>query len=75
VNGDLENSPLWGVLVEAVHCLPLYRSHKSYVKEFILSENQGISPEELSERIGVPLGEALVILEELKTEKPEMKGT
>ncbi len=68
---DLEKNPLWGVLVEAVHSMPLYRSHKSYVKETILSQKPNVTPEELSERIGMPLGEAMVILDELRIEKPE----
>ncbi len=63
-----DKNALWGVLVEVVHSLPLYRSHKNYVKEVILPEKTGIKPEELSERLGMPLGEAMVILEELTRE-------
>jgi hypothetical protein len=70
VNSDLEKSPLWGVLVETVHSLPLYKSHKAYVKEIIIPEKPDASPEELSERMGMPLGEAMVILDELGREKP-----
>jgi hypothetical protein len=70
VNSDLEKSPLWGVLVETVHSLPLYKSHKAYIKEIIIPEKPDASPEELSERLGMPLGEALVILDELGREKP-----
>jgi hypothetical protein len=70
VNSDLENSPLWGVLVETAHSLPLYKSHKAYIKEIIIPEKPDVSPEELSERMGMPLGEAMVILDELGREKP-----
>jgi hypothetical protein len=70
VNSDLEKSPLWGVLVETVHSLPLYKSHKAYIKEIIIPEKPDASPEELSERMGMPLGEAMVILDELGREKP-----
>ncbi len=70
MNSDLDKSPLWGVLVEAVHSLPLYKSHKAYIKEIIIPEKPDASPEELSERLGMPLGEALVILNELGREKP-----
>jgi len=73
VNRELEKSPLWVVLVETVHSLPLYRSHKAYTQEFILSEKPEITPEELSERLGMPLGEAIVILNELGREKSELK--
>ena len=72
MDNELEKSPLWGVLVEAVHYLPIYKSHKSYVKESILPLKPGVAAEELSERLGIPLGEALVILEELKAEKPKV---
>ncbi len=65
MSGNLDKNPLWGVLVEATHSLPLYRSHKNYIKEVILPEKPNVKPEELSERLGMPLGEAMVILEEL----------
>ena len=68
MSGPLDKNALWGVLVEAVHRLPLYSSHKNYVKETILPEKPGIRPEELSERLNMPLGEAMVILEELSRE-------
>ena len=71
MDSELGKSPLWGVLVEAVHYLPIYKSHKSYVKETILLQKPGVAAEELSDRLGIPLGEAMVILEELKAEKPK----
>ncbi len=73
MNRELEKSPLWAVLVETVHSLPLYRSHRAYTQELILPEKPGITPEELSERLGMPLGEAIVILAELSGEKPGKK--
>ena len=69
MNSELEKSPLWGVLVETVHSLPLYKSHKAYIKEIVLPEKSDASPEEISERLGMPLGEAMVILDELGGEK------
>ncbi len=65
MSGPLDKNALWGVLVEVVHRLPLYSSHRNYVKEIILLESPGIKPEELSERLNMSLGEAMVILEEL----------
>jgi hypothetical protein len=73
VNNDLDKNPLWGVLVEAIHSLPLYQSHKNYVREVILLEKPYTKPEELSERLNMPLGEALVILEELARETSQAK--
>lgn len=74
MDSELEKSPIWAVLVETVHSLSLYRSHKAYTQELILPEKPGITPEELSKRLGMPLGEALVILAELSTEKLEKSG-
>jgi len=68
LSGPLDKNPLWVVLVEAVHSLPLYRSHKNYIRDIILLEKPGVKPEDLSERLGLPLGEAMVILEELSRE-------
>lgn len=68
MSGNLDKNPLWGVLVEAVHSLPLYRSHKNYIKEVIRPKNPNARPEELSEMLGMPLGETMVILEELDRE-------
>ena len=62
---QLRESPLWPILVETTHSLPLFKQHKNYVKENMLPKNQNISPEEISERLAIPLGEALVIIVEL----------
>jgi len=66
---DYSKNPLWHILVETAHALPLYFHHKAYVRDVILNENPNISAEELAVRLKVPLGEALVILHELKSEK------
>lgn len=65
---QLKESPLWTILVETAHGLPLFKQHKNYIKENLLPKNKDITPEEISERLAIPLGEALVIIEEL-TEK------
>lgn len=57
---------LWPILVETVHALVMYPNHKAYVREVILHEKPDITPAELAARLGIPLGEALVILYELK---------
>ena len=77
MSGDLERSPLWLILVEVVHSLPMYRSHKAYVRDHLLLENPELTPEELSQRLDIPLGEAMVILSELRgglEEAEEEKG-
>jgi|Deesub1362B_J571_1020462.scaffolds.fasta_scaffold23749_2 hypothetical protein len=64
---DYLKNPLWKVLVETVHSLVMYPHHKAYIRDVVLSENPEITPEQLSAKLGIPLGEALVILYELKT--------
>lgn len=62
------NNPLWPILVETAHAIIMYRYHKAYVKEKILPENSNITARELSAKMNIPLGEALVILYELKND-------
>ena len=63
---DLSNNSLWPVLVETVHSLILYTHHKSYVRDVILHEKPDISPQDLVMSLNISLGEAMVILKELK---------
>jgi len=44
----------------------MYPAHKSYTREEILRENPEITPAELAARMNMPLGEAIVILSELR---------
>jgi len=60
---------LWSIFVETVHALAMYPHHKAYTREFILQEKPDINPQELAVRLGIPLGEALVILKELIDEE------
>jgi hypothetical protein len=59
---------LWPILVEAVHALVMYPSHKAYTRDVILPEKPETTPAELAARLRIPLGEALVILCELTDE-------
>lgn len=56
----------WNILVETVHALPLYASHKAYVRDKILLSKPNVSVDELIQRIGATKGEAMVILWELR---------
>lgn len=60
---------LWQLLVEAVHASVMYPTHKAYTRDSILSQKVDVSAVELGERLGMPLGEALVILGELTQER------
>jgi hypothetical protein len=66
---ELANEKLWTTLVETVHALVMYPNHKAYTRDVILTEKPETTPEELAARLHIPLGEALVILHELKKEK------
>jgi ribosomal protein S25 len=59
---------LWQMLVETVHALVMYPSHKAYTRETIIQEKPDITPQELANRLSLPLGEALIILQELAEE-------
>jgi len=58
-------NPLWPILVETVHRLPMYPSHKAWVRDRMLPEDPDLSVKSLSFRLDISLGEAMVILHEL----------
>jgi hypothetical protein len=60
---------VWQLLVEAVHASVMYPTHKAYTRESILPLKADVTANELAERLGMPLGEALVILSELVEEE------
>jgi hypothetical protein len=57
---------LWQILVETAQALPMYKHHKRYVERSMLPEKPQISAKEMALVMGIPLGEAIVILEELR---------
>jgi hypothetical protein len=56
------------ILVETVHANVMYPTHKAYTRDVILREKADISAQELASKLNLPLGEALVILQELTSE-------
>ncbi|MCW4010662.1 MAG: hypothetical protein NWF05_08585 [Candidatus Bathyarchaeota archaeon] len=62
---DYPKEKLWLLLVEAVHANVMYPTHKSYTRDVILPAHPKISAEDLASRLNMPVGEALVILNEL----------
>jgi hypothetical protein len=63
---NFSDNPLWKLLVDVVHSLPLYPNHKGYTRGVLLIEKPDLNSLELSQLLDMPLGEAIVILEELK---------
>ena len=66
---EYSKEQLWQLLVEAVHASVMYPTHKAYTRDSILPEKADVSAVELAERLGMPLGEAIVILSELQPEQ------
>ena len=60
---------LWQLLVDSVHASVMYPTHKAYIRDTMLPQKADVSAMELAERLGMPLGEALVILNELTQER------
>jgi hypothetical protein len=66
---EFSKEKLQSLLAEAVHALVLYPSHKAYIRDVILPEKPEITASELAARLNMPVGEAMVILAELVSEK------
>jgi hypothetical protein len=62
---DYSKEKLWQLLVEAVHASVMYPTHKSYTRDTVLPTHPEVPAAELAQMLGMPLGEALVILDEL----------
>lgn len=60
---------LWSILQKTVKEMILYPNHLDYTRTEILPQNPSITPEELAIRLQVPLGVALVILDQLHSEQ------
>lgn len=70
---SMPRDELWKVLVETVHALPMYKNHKRYVEESMLKEKPGISSQELAVQINITLGEAFVLLDEVRGHSADQK--
>ena len=68
------SNPLWPLLVETVHTMIMYPHHKAYARDVVLHEQPDVTAQELAIKLGIPLGEALVILCELRKTKSEGKN-
>lgn len=65
-------NPLWPLLVETVQAMIMYPHHKAYARDFVLHEEPDVTAQDLAIKLGIPLGEALVILYEIGKQK--LKG-
>ncbi len=71
----LAKGDLWKVLVDTAHALPMYKNHKRYVEDVMVKENAQISPQELAVQLNIPLGEAMVMLVEIRGDKSAKSET
>jgi hypothetical protein len=62
---EFTKDKLWLILVETVHANVMYPTHKSYTRDVLLPAKPDISAEEISSKLNLPMGEAIVILYEL----------
>lgn len=62
---EYKDNPIWHILVETAQKLPMYKAHLNYTRDVILTEDKSVTPEELSQRLDISLGEAIVILSEI----------
>jgi hypothetical protein len=62
---EFTKEKLWQLIVETAHSSVMYPTHKAYTRDSILPQKPDVSAIELSQRLGMSLGEALVILNEL----------
>lgn len=69
---EYSKEKLWQLLVETVHASVMYPTRKAYTRDTILPQQPGISALELAGRLGMPLGEAIVILSELAIERKNL---
>jgi hypothetical protein len=69
---DLEQyskDQLWQMLVATAHSSVMFNTHKAYTRDRVLPEKPDVKAEELAIQINMSLGEALVILDELASER------
>jgi len=66
---EYANNPMWAVLVETVHAMIMYPHHKAYTRDVVLHEQPDTTPLDLTAKLNIPLGEAIVILYELQKQK------
>ncbi len=71
---DYVNDPLWPVLVETVHAMVLYPHHKAYIRRTVLLERPNITYNDLAIFMRLAVGEAMVILHELRAEATKSKA-
>ncbi|MGV9103576.1 MAG: hypothetical protein ACOC38_07645 [Promethearchaeia archaeon] len=63
---DFKSHPLWKILVETARRNPMYGGLCGYIRNSILENEPNIGVRELASRLSISVGEALVILDEIR---------
>lgn len=63
---DFKGHPLWDILVETARRSPFYPGLSGYVRSEIIPKEPDISAKELASRLSISVGEALVLLDDMK---------
>lgn len=63
------------MIVETAKANVMYPTHKAYTRDTLLRENPELTADELAMRLNMPIGEALVILDELRSEEKKTSLT
>ena len=71
---NITENELWPILIDTVQSLILYQHHTAYVRDVFLPDKPESSPHDLTLNLGISLGEAMVILYELRREEENVKG-
>ena len=66
---DFKSHPLWDILVETARRSPLYSGLSGYIRDNVLPNNPEISPKQLASKLSISIGEALVILDAVESNK------
>ena len=69
INYDqLKENMLWDILVEVARNNPMYAGLTGYIRAEVLPKYPTIGPRELASMLSIPLGEAIVILDDARAE-------
>ncbi|MHA1933908.1 MAG: hypothetical protein ACW97A_01385 [Candidatus Thorarchaeota archaeon] len=65
--GDFKTHALWPILVETAQRNPLYAGLVGYTRDVVLPKDPDIGVKKLAHKLSISLGEALVILDSMRS--------
>ena len=64
---DFKTHDLWPILVETAQRNPLYVGLVGYTRDFVLPKEPDIGVKKLAQKLSISIGEALVILDSMRS--------